>query len=280
MKRPAEVARAAAWLGWQVEANWADPLLFLAYALAKPLATTLILFIMVRVVSHGQATRETFLFLFVGNTLFLYVSEMFTGLAWAVLRDREDFETLKYVYLAPNRILVYLFGRALTKVLTATIGATVALLFGRFVLGLPISFAPQTLLVLAGAVGIGLVGVLSLGIVLAGAALTMARHSINLQEGVTGSLYLLCGAVFPIQVLPSWAERISLALPLTYWLELIRRVLTGHAYAAPLRGLSNAALVGVLALSSVTLAAASLAWFAWCENRARARGLIDWKTNY
>ncbi|MGE5178063.1 MAG: ABC transporter permease [Bacteroidota bacterium] len=280
MKRPAEVARAAAWLGWQVEANWADPLLFIAYALAKPLATTLILFIMVRVVSHGQATRETFLFLFVGNTFFLYVSEMFTGLAWAVLRDREDFETLKYVYLAPNRILVYLFGRALTKVLTATIGATVALLFGRFVLRLPISFAPQTLLLLAGAVAIGLVGVLSLGIVLAGAALTMARHSINLQEGVTGSLYLLCGAVFPIQVLPWWAERISLALPLTYWLELIRRVLTGHAYAAPLRGLSDAALVGVLALSSVTLAAASLAWFSWCENRARARGLIDWKTNY
>lgn len=280
MKRPAEVARAAAWLGWQVEANWADPLLFIAYALAKPLATTLILFIMVRVVSHGQATRETFLFLFVGNTFFLYVSEMFTGLAWAVLRDREDFETLKYVYLAPNRILVYLFGRALTKVLTATIGATVALLFGRFVLRLPISFAPQTLLVLAGAVVIGLVGVLSLGIVLAGAALTMARHSQNLQEGVTGTLYLLCGAVFPIQVLPAWAERISLALPLTYWLELIRRVLTGHAYAAPLRGLSDAALVGVLALSSVALAATSLAWFAWCENRARARGLIDWKTNY
>jgi ABC-2 type transport system permease protein len=280
VKRPAEVARAAAWLGWQVEANWADPLLFLAYALAKPLATTLILFIMVRVVSHGQATRETFLFLFVGNTFFLYVSEMFTGLAWAVLRDREDFETLKYVYLAPNRILVYLFGRALTKVLTATIGATVALLFGRFVLDLPISFAPQTLLVLVGAVLIGLVGVLSLGIALAGAALTMARHSINLQEGLTGTLYLLCGAVFPIQVLPAWAERISLVLPLTYWLELIRRILTGHAYAAPLRGLSDAALVGVLALSSIALAAASLAWFGWCERSARAKGLIDWKTNY
>ena len=54
MKRTFEVMRAAAWLGWQVEANWADPFLFFVYAIVKPLATTLILFIMVRVVSQGR----------------------------------------------------------------------------------------------------------------------------------------------------------------------------------------------------------------------------------
>lgn len=280
MKRSWNVARAAAWLGWQVEANWADPFLFLAYSFAKPLATTLILFFMVRVVSQGAATRETFLFLFVGNTFFLYVSEVLVGLSWVIFRDREDFETLKYVYLAPIRMLPYLFGRALTKVGTATLGAAVALLFGRFVLGLPISFAPGSLLALASVVALGLGGILFLGIALAGAALVMARHSMNLNEGLTGTFYLLCGAVFPIEVLPGWAERLSLALPFTYWLELIRRILTGRPYAAPLHALSNGSLVGILALSTVALGAASLAWFAWCEHTARARGLIDWKTNY
>jgi len=280
VKRSWSVARAASWLGWQVEANWADPVLFIAYSFAKPLATTLILFFMVRVVAQGAATAETFLFLFIGNTFFLYVSEVLVGLSWVIFRDREDFETLKYVYLAPIRMLPYLVGRAFTKIATATLGTAAALLFGRFVLGLPISGSPEALLALAGAVALGLLGIVVLGVALAGAALVMARHSMNLNEGLTGVFYLLCGAVFPIEVLPAWAERLSLALPFTYWLELIRRILTGRHYAAPLDGLSDMALVGVLAVSTVALAGASLLWFAWCEHTARARGLIDWKTNY
>ena len=35
--------RTAAWLGWQVESNWADPYVFLVYAVLRPLATGLIL---------------------------------------------------------------------------------------------------------------------------------------------------------------------------------------------------------------------------------------------
>jgi ABC-2 type transport system permease protein len=280
MRRHWDVTRAATWLGWQIEANWADPFLFIAYSFAKPLATTLILFFMVQVVSRGQATGDTFLFLFVGNTFFLYVSEVLVGLSWAIFRDREDFETLKYVYLAPIRMGPYLFGRALTKVGTATLGAAVALLFGRFVLGLPIALSPASAAMLVGAVILGLGGIVFLGFALAGAALVMARHSMNLNEGLTGAFYLLCGAVFPIEVLPSWAQRLSLSLPFTYWLELIRRLLTGRPYAAPLRGMGDEALVGVLGLSTLVLALAAAAWFRWCEHTARARGLIDWKTNY
>ena len=35
--------RTAAWLGWQVESNWADPLVFGIYTVLRPLATALIL---------------------------------------------------------------------------------------------------------------------------------------------------------------------------------------------------------------------------------------------
>ncbi len=280
MKRHWDVTRAAAWLGWQIEANWADPFLFIAYSFAKPLATTLILFFMVKVVSHGGATKDTFLFLFLGNTFFLYVSEVLVGLSWAIFRDREDFETLKYVYLAPIRMGPYLAGRALTKIGTATLGAGVALIFGRFVLGLPISASPASVAILLGVIVLGLGGIAFLGFALAGAALVMARHSMNLNEGLTGAFYLLCGAVFPIEVLPSWAQKISLALPFTYWLELIRRLLTGRPYAAPLRDMGDGTLIGVLALSTIVLGLVATAWFRWCEHTARARGLIDWKTNY
>lgn len=280
MKRTLEVIRASTWLGWQIEANWADPFLFLVYAIAKPLATTLILFFMVRIVSAGTATEDTFLFLFLGNTFFLYVTEVLIGISWAVFRDREDYETLKYIYTAPLTFLAYLLGRGVTKMITATLGVIVALLFGKFVLGLAIGDAgtPWALVVLATL--LGLVAVVWLGIILAGASLIVARHSINMNEGLSGLFYLLSGAVFPLEVLPAWARSISLALPFTYWLELLRRLILRRPYAAPLAHLPDSALWGVLVLSTAVLTVAALAWFRWCEHVARARGLIDWKSNY
>jgi ABC-2 type transport system permease protein len=280
VKRLWEVLRASAWLGWQVEANWADPFLFVVFAIAKPLSTTLILFFMVRVVSQGHATAEAFLFLFLGNTFFLYVTEVLIGISWAVFRDREDYETLKYIYVAPLHLLPYLLGRGVTKMTTATLGVVVALLFGRFVLGLPIGGATTNWAALVLATAVGLISVAWLGIILAGASLIVARHSINLNEGLSGLFYLLSGAVFPIQILPKWIQGISLVLPFTYWLELIRRIVTGKSYAAPLVGTSDAGLWMVLCLSTVGIAVVAMLWFRWCEGVARSRGLIDWKTNY
>ena len=280
MKRLLEVIRASAWLGWQVEANWADPFLFFVYAVAKPLATTLILFFMVRIVSQGHATPTAFLFLFLGNTFFLYVTEVLIGISWAVFRDREDYETLKYIYTAPLHLLTYLVGRSATKMATASLGVLVALVFGRFVLHLAIGtpHTPWGLVVLAMALGI--VSVAWLGIILAGASLIVARHSINMNEGLSGMLYLLSGAVFPIDVLPRWAQSISLFLPLTYWLELIRRMIVGKPFAARLAHVPDGTLWLVLAASTVMLASIGFVWFGWCERVARTRGLIDWKTNY
>ena len=280
MRRLAQILRSSAWLGWQVEANWADPVLFLVYAIAKPLATTLILFFMVKVVSQGHATGETFRFIFIGNTFFLYVSEVLIGISWTVFRDREDFETLKYIYVAPLRLLPYLLGRAFTRVATATVGVLVALLFGRLVLGLTIGVPGTDWLLVAAAVLLGLVGVLWLGIILAGTSLVVARHSMNLNEGLSGLFFLLCGAVFPLDVLPSWARAISLALPFTYWLELLRRMLTGQGFAKSLAAMSDGDLWRVLGLATVGLCLAAFLWFGWCERFARERGLIDWKTNY
>lgn len=280
MRRLLEVIRASAWLGWQVEANWADPFLFFVYAIAKPLATTLILFFMVRIVSQSHATPAAFLFLFLGNTFFLYVTEVLIGISWAVFRDREDYETLKYIYTAPLHLLTYLVGRGATKMATASLGVVIALVFGRFVLHLAIGtpHTPWALVFLAAL--LGMIAVAWLGIILAGAALIVARHSINMNEGLSGVLYLLSGAVFPIDVLPRWAQSISLLLPLTYWLELIRRMILGKPFAMRLAHVPDGTLWLVLAASTVALSVVGFLWFGWCERVARSRGLIDWKTNY
>ena len=280
MRRTWETIKTGAWIGWQVEANWADPILFLAYAIAKPLATTMILFLMVRVVSQESANAAAFHQLFIGNTFFLYVTEVLIGISWAVFRDREDYETLKYIYTAPIRFLPYLLGRGLTKIGTASLGVVVALLFGAIVLRVPLHVEGWRSLHLLGATVVGLVSSAWIGVSLAGISLVVARHSMNLNEGLGGLFYLLSGAVFPIDVLPTWAQKMSLTLPFTYWLELLRRILTGEPYAGALRGTSDGALWLILCASTIATIAGGYFWFGACEWFARARGLIDWKSNY
>lgn len=280
MRRTWETIRTGAWLGWQVEANWADPFLFVAYSVAKPLATTLILFLMVKVVATGAATTAAFHQLFIGNTFFLYVTEVLIGISWAVFRDREDYETLKYIYTAPIRFLPYLLGRGLTKIGTASLGVAIALLFGALVLGVPLRLEGWRAFQLVGATAAGLVAAAWLGVALAGISLVVARHSINLNEGLGGIFFLLSGAVFPIDVLPWWAQRLSLALPFTYWLELLRRILTGEPYAGALRAQSDGMLWAILGGTTILIVVGGYFWFAFCEWTARSRGLIDWKSNY
>jgi ABC-2 type transport system permease protein len=102
----------------------------------------------------------------------------------------------------------------------------------------------------------------------------------NLNEGLSGLFFLLCGAVFPLDVLPPAARAVSLALPFTYWLELLRRMLTGRGFARSLATLSDGDLWRVIALATAGLCVAAFLWFNGCERIARNRGLIDWKTNY
>ena len=62
----------AARLGWQMEANWTDPLLFFIYSVAKPLASALILVVMLDVISGG-AKPEYRAFVVVGSALWSFV---------------------------------------------------------------------------------------------------------------------------------------------------------------------------------------------------------------
>jgi ABC-2 type transport system permease protein len=71
-------------------------------------------------------------------------------------------------------------------------------------------------------------------------------------------------------------------MPVTYWLELVRRSLVGsvaHQYPT-LAALSDAQLLVVVALFTFGSAVIASATFRRCDRVARERGLIDRTTNY
>ncbi|MBI1729725.1 ABC transporter permease [Candidatus Acetothermia bacterium] len=272
--------RMAAWLGWQIESNWTDPFLFAIYSVIKPIAGALILVFMYMVVAKGGLSNPLFPMIFVGNAFYIYVAMVLMGVSFAVVDDRERYGMLKYMYTAPLNIYFYLLGRGGAKTLIATVSVLITLAFGALLFNLPIDIASIDWLLLVTGLVLGLLSLAFLGIFLGGVALITARHGQFTGEAVAGALYMLCGAVFPIDVLPGLLQAISYILPLTYWIETMRRALLGSGSSQILSQLSNLELVGVLGAFSVGVVILSVLFFRWAEHRAKEKGLIDMQTNY
>jgi len=271
--------RVAAWLGWQIESNWADPFVFAIYSLVKPLAGALILVFMYAVIAKGGVNSPLFPAVFVGNAMFIYVPAVLAGISWTIIDDREHYGMLKYVYTAPVSVFAYLVGRGVAKAAVATVAVVVTLLLGTLALSVPIRLAGIDWLLIVGALVSGCVMLSLFGILLGGVTLVTARHNYGVGEAVAGGLYLLCGVVFPLDTLPSWLEVVGRGLPITYWIEAVRRALLGAGTPA-FDGLSNGALLGVVVGSTVILAGLAVGTFRLAERRERARGLLDMQTMY
>lgn len=274
--------RTAAWLGWQIESNWTDPFLFAVYSVIKPVASAAILVVMYGVITQGAFESPVFAYIYLGNAFYIYVGAVMTGVSWAVIDDREHYKTLKYVFIAPLNVPFYLFGRGVARFLTGSVSVLVTLLAGVLFLNLPLNPAAIDWPTFLAALAIGVSMLALMGLVLAGVTMMIAHHVWFLGEAVAGALYLFSGAIFPLEVLPAWLRPLGYLMPVTYWLELIRRSLVGEvAEAFPtLAHLSNGQLFAILLALTAGFAVLARLAFRFCEHQAKERGLIDMVTNY
>src|SRR3954464_5773321 len=146
-------------LGWQMEANWTDPILFFIYSVAKPLAATLILVVMLAVI-RGGARPEYRAFVVVGSALWSFVLSGMSGLAWMILDDRERYRMLKYIYVSPSDFLAVVFGRGVARIGVGAMGASITLLVGVLVLGVPFDAGRIDWLLLLPVLVLGLAAIL------------------------------------------------------------------------------------------------------------------------
>ncbi len=272
--------RAAAWLGYQIEANWTRPIVFLVFALLKPLATSLILLVMYRVVIGGTASDARFAGLYIGNALFVFVPLLLVGLSWCVFEDREQFQMLKYVYTTPIGLLSYLFGRAATKLVMSILSCAVLLAFGAVVLHIRLQLAPERLVLFGACLVVGILGVTAVGLVMAGCALVFPRQAMSVNESASAVLYLLCGAVFPPDILPHVMREVAFTLPLTYWIEACRRALVGAGFSPQLSAIPTQRLVLLQCVVTLVWLAAGFALYRRMERSAQRAGKLDQTTDF
>lgn len=274
--------RWATWVGWRIDSNWTAPWLFVLYVMVKPVAGSLLLVCMYWASqrANGGTVPAGFLpFLFISSTCFMVVGGVASGMSSAVVSDRESYGMLKFIRICPIQFRGYLIGRGLSRAGQAAIGAILTLVVGMFLL-------PELRLALSeseiawGWLGafllVGAVMQIALGLLLASAVLNMARYGNFLSEGVAGLLFLLSGAVFPIDLLPPALQTLSLGLPTTYWLEGMRRSLIGpSALTSRLGSWQTPELALTLMLSTLVLMTATHFFFRWSEQRAWRLGMYD-----
>ncbi len=272
----------AAWLGWQVESNWTDPFLFIGFSIIKPIASVLILVFMYKAVSQAGTNDPIYAYIYLGNTFYIYVGAVMAGASYSILDDRERYRTLKYIYIAPISVPLYLFGRAVARFITGSLAVVITLGAGVLFFGVPVDLARADWPLFFAALTLGLICLAFMGILIGGWTMTIRNEPWFIGDGVAAALYLFSGAIFPLTVLPTWLQPLGFALPLTYWLELLRRALLGSGAAAfpTLAGFSNGQLFAILGGLTLAFAALSTVAFRYFERRARELGLIDAVSNF
>jgi len=182
------------------------------------------------------------------------------------VRNEQMAGTLEQFFLAPANRLTLIIGRWARIFVTDAliIGYTTILLyvFG----GGPLPLYEPALFVFA----LGLYEVGSIGFGLLFAGLTMKLKSYNtLSNLVFFSYMILTGALFPVTVIPMPFRYVSLAIPFTYFIDLMRRaaLLTPTILPEFLEYMASILVAfAMLLVGFIT--------FNWIEQDARARGSI------
>jgi ABC-2 type transport system permease protein len=187
---------------------------------------------------------------------------------------------LKYVYTTPIGLLSYLFGRAATKLVMSIVSCAVLLAFGLLVLHIPLHLTPERIALFAVCLVVGILGVTAVGLVMAGCALVFPRQAMSVNDSAAAVLYLLCGAVFPPDILPHVMREAAFALPLTYWIEACRRALVGPGFSAQLASIGTPQLVFVQCVVTLGWLAAGYALYSRMEQSAQRAGKLDQTTDF
>ncbi len=269
----------AAWLGWKLDSNWADPTLFAIYYMVRPLSGLLIVgFIYIIVSAAGAAFNPAyFAYLFVGTTFFVFMTQIAQTMSLLIPEEKARYESMRQVYISPGSIKPYIVGRTLSAIFNATISVVITFALGDLIFTflfhqpLDINFLGVNYPALILSVLLGIVGLTAIGYVLSAVSLVSNRLQWSLSEYVTGVFLLLGGVWFSPSILPAPLGEISRVLPLTWFLSSVRESMI------PATGINLGYSILYLAISSFVSIFIAYGIFSACEDFARRHGILDRK---
>jgi ABC-2 type transport system permease protein len=177
----------------------------------------------------------------------LAMSLLFTsiGSGLSVIWDRE-FGFMREILVAPIRRTSVVVGKILGGTSVAMIQGSLLLLAAPLLgLSVPLAAVPAIL----GTMALISSGIVGLGLLIAALSESFEGHSI-IMSFIVMPMFILSGAFFPIEQLPSWLGALVALDPLSYGVDLLRHLILG-------KGANSIALnVGAMACFSVATIAA------------------------
>ncbi len=178
-----------------------------------------------------------------------FITAMLT--ATAVVRERER-GTIEQLIVTPIRSWELILGKVLPYVILAFVDVIEVLVIGHWWFGVPVRGDLSLILLLSGLFALSSLGI---GLFASTVANTQQEAMLTVMMTILPSIFL-SGFFFPIDAMPMFLQVVSYAIPLRYYLVIIRALL--------LKGVGASALQGeiiALALFAIVITVAAAARF-------------------
>jgi ABC-2 type transport system permease protein len=215
--------------------------------------------------------------LVVGALLWNYLSWLYQEISMSIAYERWE-GTLEYTFMAPVSRSVHLLGVSLFSLLNSIVTSVIVLLglIAFTDLNLRGANLPGVLVVLA----VSTLAFVGLGLFAAVFPVMSAERGAEATHIFQGSLLLVSGVYYPIDVLPGWMQPLSAISPATYTLSACRKLFgVGNSAStpellagAPLSAVSHELLV--LAVMGAILLPLGLMTFVRVEAWAKRTGKL------
>lgn len=215
--------------------------------------------------------------LVVGALLWNYLSWLYQEIAMSIAYERWE-GTLEYTFMAPVSRLVHLLGVSLYSLLNAIVTSVIVLLGLMLLTNLNLRGANLfgVFVVLA----VSTLAFVGLGLIAAIFPVMSAERGAEATHIFQGSLLLVSGVYYPIEVLPRWLQPLSAISPATYTLSACRKLFgvgnpastPNHLAGAPLSAVGSELLI--LALMGAVLMPVGLWIFLRVEEWAKRAGKL------
>ena len=193
----------------------------------------------------GQSPERIFQYAVLGSGFMGLWSSIVFSSASDLTRERY-YGTLESIFISPTSFSIILMGKVFDNTIWGIVSMVMAFFYLKLFFGiqLPSLSVPQLIATLV----IVIFAICVFAFLLA-LLFTLTKYANTIMNVIECPIFLLCGFVFPISILPSWLSWISYILPPTWAIEALRNVtgvMTIFSYKEALLGLSFVTLLYIL----------------------------------
>lgn len=186
-----------------------------------------------------------------GALLWNFMATLYNEIAMSIAYERWE-GTLEYTFMAPVSRLIHLIGISLFSLINAIL-QTVVVLIG-LLLFTDLNLRGANLAGVLVVLGVSTIAFVGLGLMAAALPVMSPERGAEATHIFQGSLLLVSGVYYPVEVLPSWLQPLSAVSPATYTLSACRKLVgIGNSASTPetLAGASLSAVSSELLILAV-----------------------------